>query len=208
LIVSLPGVADQQNATVSLGGVASSVGGTAHSGRSHAMRNTCQSRQTLALSAVALIAAAAFVPLPAAADPASGTINYQSKAGAIAVTVANVYLIKGPDAASGKTIRQLIFTPADLSQKIQACASLSCVSGNVSEGMTVDFDAGPRLNYWVVGNGQKIQYSGTARPDEVLKVTADGAERLAGTLTIDDGAMGGAKADVKFDAKLVKQFSK
>ena len=34
--------------------------------------------------------------------------------------------------------------------------------------MTVDFDAGPRLNYWVVANGQKIQYSGTAKPDETL----------------------------------------
>ena len=157
---------------------------------------------------MALVAALALAPLPAAADPASGTINYQSKAGAIAVTVANVYLVKGPDAASGKTIRQLIFTSSDVGQKIQACASLSCVSGNVSEGMTVDFDAGPRLNYWVVGSGQKIQYSGTARPDEVLKLTADAADRLAGSMTIDDGAMGGAKANVTFDAKIAKQFSK
>jgi len=172
------------------------------------MHDIYQSRQTLALSAVTLVAAAALAPLPASADPASGTINYQSKAGAVAVNVANVYLVKGPDAASGKTIRQLIFTAADVGPKIQSCASLSCVSGSVSEGMTVDFDAGPRLNYWVVGNGQKIQYSGTARPDEAVKLSADSAERLAGTLTIDDGAMGGAKADVKFDAKVVKQFSK
>jgi hypothetical protein len=173
-----------------------------------AMRTICHSRQSLELAVTALVAAAALAPLPAAADSASGTINYQSKAGTIAVNVSNVYLVKGPDAASGKTIRQLIFTPADVSQKIQACASLSCVSGNVSEGMTVDFDAGPRLNYWVVGNGQKIQYSGTARPDEVLKLTADGAERLAGSITLDDVAMGGPKANVTFDAKIVKQFSK
>jgi hypothetical protein len=172
------------------------------------MRNFAHTTQPKTLSAFVLVAAAALVPLPAAADPASGTINYQSKAGAVAISVANVYLVKGPDAASGKTIRQLIFTPADLSQKIQACATLSCVSGNVSEGMTVDFDAGPRLNYWVVANGQKIQYSGTARPDEALKLTADTPDRLAGTLVINDGAMGGAKTDVKFDAKLVRQFSK
>ena len=64
--------------------------------------------------------------------------------------------------------------------------------------MTVDFDVGPRLNYWVVGNGQKIQYSGTAKPDQILKLITDTAERLAGTLTIDDGAMGGASVHVKF----------
>lgn len=123
------------------------------------------------------------------------------------VNVANVYLVKGPDAVSGKTIRQLIFTSADVGAKLQACASMMCAS-NVPEGMIVDFDVSPRLNYWVVGNGQKIQYSGTAKPNETLKVTADTAQRLAGTLTIDDGAVGGAKVNVKFDATVVKQFSK
>jgi len=155
-----------------------------------------------------VVAAVMFFPLAAHADPASGTINYQSKAGPLVVNVANVYLVQGPDAASGKTIRQLIFTSADIGAKLQACASMTCASGNVAEGMTVDFDAGPRLNYWVVGNGQKVQYSGSVRPDESLKLTTDTAQRLAGTLTIDDGAMGGAKASVKFDATLTKQFTK
>jgi hypothetical protein len=158
--------------------------------------------------AMALVAAAAFFPAAAAADSASGTISYQSKAGPIAVNVANVYMVKGPDAVSGKTIRQLIFTSTDVGAKLRACASMMCASGNVTEGMTVDFDVSPRLNYWVVGNGQKVQYSGTAKPDETLKLTADTAEHLAGTLTIDDGAMGGAKVNVKFDATIVKQFSK
>jgi hypothetical protein len=85
---------------------------------------------------------------------------------------------------------------------------MTCASGNVTEGMTVDFDVGPRLNYWVVGNGQKVQYSGTAKPDETLKLTADTPEHLAGTLAIDDGAMGGARVSVKFDTTTVKQFSK
>ena len=172
------------------------------------MHNPSRSRQAMTTPAIALVAAAAFFPAPATADPASGTINYQSKAGPIAINVANVYMVKGPDAVSGKTIRQLIFTTADIGAKLQACASMMCASGNVTEGMTVDFDVGPRLNYWVAGNGQKIQYSGTAKPDETLKLTADTAERLAGTLTIDDGAMGGAKVNVKFDAKAVKQFNK
>jgi hypothetical protein len=172
------------------------------------MRNARRSRQAMTTPAMALTATAAFLPFAAIADPASGTINYQSKAGPIVVNVANAYMVKGPDAGSGKTIRQLIFTSADVAAKLQGCASMSCASGNVTEGMTVDFDAGPRLNYWVVGNGQKVQYSGTAKPDETLKLTADTPERLAGTLTIDDGAMGGAKVNVKFDAKIVKQFSK
>jgi hypothetical protein len=160
------------------------------------------------MPAIALVAAAAFFPAAAAADPASGTIDYQSKAGPIAINVAHVYLVKGPDAVSGKTIRQLIFTSADVGAKLQACASMMCASGNVTEGMTVDFDVGPRLNYWVVGKGQKVQYSGTTKPDETLKLTADSAERLAGTLTINDGAAGGANVNVKFDARVVKQFDK
>ena len=81
--------------------------------------------------ATALVAAAALFPPAAAADPASGTINYQSKAGPIAINVANVYLVRGPDAVSGKTIRQLIFTSADVGAKLKACASMMCAGGNV-----------------------------------------------------------------------------
>ena len=157
---------------------------------------------------MALAAAAMLLSGAAAAEPASGTINYQSKAGPIVINVAHVFLVKGPDAVSGKTIRQLVFAPADIGAKLNACATLSCVSGNLSDGMTVDFDAGPRLNYWVVANGQKVQYSGTAKPDESLKLTVDTADNLAGTLTLDDSKAGGAKVTIKFDAKTVKQFSK
>lgn len=172
------------------------------------MRKIRRSCRTMTTPAVALLAAATLVSTAATADPASGTIDYRSKGGTIVVNVSNVYLVKGPDAASGKTIRQLIFTSTDVAAKLQACASMMCVSGNVSEGMTVDFDAGPRLNYWVVGNGQKIQYSGTARPDESLKLSVDSADHLAGSLAIDDSAAGGPKVNVKFDATTVKQFAK
>ena len=78
------------------------------------MRNSLRSLHRMTTPAMTLVAAAAFVPAAATADPASGTINYQSKAGPIVVNVANVYMVKGPDAVSGKTIRQLIFTSADI----------------------------------------------------------------------------------------------
>ena len=172
------------------------------------MRNDGRLYLAMTTSTLALAATAALFSAAALADPASGTINYQSKAGALAFNASNVYLVKGPDTVSGKTIRQLIFTSADIGAKLQACTTMSCASGSVTEGMTVDFDVGPRLNYWVVGNGQKIQYSGTARPDEALKLTADTAQRLAGTLAIDDSAASGPKINVKFDALVVKQYTK
>jgi len=166
-----------------------------------------QRKQRIALGIVAAVVSP-LLSQPAAAGPASGTISYQSKSGPIVIKVANVYLVKGPDAVSGKTIRQLVFASADIGATLQGCATISCVSGQLTEGMTVDFDAGPRLNYWVVANGQKIQYSGTAKPDETAKLTANAADNLAGTLSIDDSKAGGAKVDVNFDAKTVKQFSK
>src|SRR6266567_1818948 len=141
------------------------------------------------------------------ADTASGTISYQSKVGPILVNVKNVYFVKGPDAVSGKTIRHLIFSSADLSAKIKGCVKISCTDSDLNEGMTVDLDAGPRLNYWVVGSGQRVQYSGTAKP-ETLKLATDTPQRIAGKLTIDDSGAGGAKASVDFDATLLKEFAK
>jgi hypothetical protein len=73
--------------------------------------------------------------------------------------------------------------------------------------MTVDFDSGPRLNYWVVMNDQRVQYSGTAKP-ESFTARADGPGKLAGRLSIDDSGAGGALVEVDFDAALVKDFSK
>ena len=108
---------------------------------------------------------------------------------------------------SGKTIRHLVFSSADLSAKIKGCAKISCTDSDLNEGMTVDLDAGPRLNYWVVGDGQRVQYSGTAK-QETLQLTTDTAQRIAGKLTIDDGGSGGAKASVDFDATMMKAFEK
>ena len=107
------------------------------------MRNTCSHRA--ATPAIAMAAVAAFVPAAATADTASGTINYQSKSGPIVVNVTNVYMIEGPDAVSHKAMRELIFTSADVGAKLQTCASMMCASGNVLEGMTVDFDVETKL---------------------------------------------------------------
>lgn len=38
---------------------------------------------------------------------------------------------------SGKTVRQLILTSADVGAKLRACTSMTCASGSVTEGMTV-----------------------------------------------------------------------
>jgi len=143
----------------------------------------------------------------ASADPATGTISYQSKAGSIVVEVKNVYLVKGPDEVSGKVIRRLVFSSADLNAKIKACAEMSCADGNLTEGLTVDFDAGSRINYWFVGNAQRVQYSGTAKP-EAAQLSVDTPQRLAGKLSLDDGGVGGAKANIDFNATLLKEFTK
>ena len=99
-----------------------------------------------------------------------------------------------------------MFTDADIGDKVKACESVFCATGLVLNGMTVDFGSGPRLNYWVGVNNQLKQISGTAVPDEAFKATADTADRLAGTLMIDDSDVQGPKAEATFDVTLTKAF--
>ena len=167
-------------------------------------RRRCRTTSRVLITTMA-VGATLFAPL-AYPDTVTGTIAYQSKAGPIVINVKNVYFVKGPDAVSGKAIRHLVFSSADLGAKIKGCAKMSCTDGDLNEGMTIDLDVGPRLNYWVVGNGQRVQYSGTAKP-ETLKLTTDSAQRIAGELTIDDSGAGGAKASIDFDAALLKEFA-
>jgi len=143
----------------------------------------------------------------ASAGDAKGTITYQGKSGAIKVTVKHAYLVKGPDVVSGKTIRRVVLSVADVSAKLGACATMMCSDGDITEGMTIDFDAGPRLNYWFVGNGQLVQYSGTAEPAS-LQLTTNTPNRLAGKWDYDGSAAGGPRVQVEFDAPLVKEVSK
>lgn len=135
-----------------------------------------------------------------AEDIAKGTVVYKDKT----MELKYVYLVKGPDYTSS-VIRELVFSPTDISAKIQSCTDMSCVSAVLDEGMTVDFNSGPRLNYWIVMNGQMVQYSGTADPS-VFTATADAADRLAGSLKIDSMSGGVGTLDLTFDATLVKEF--
>ena len=155
--------------------------------------------------AIAVVAAPAAL---AAGGTAKGTLTYKAKTGPITVAPKFAYLVKGPDAVdAGKVIRKLIFSTVDLGSKIDACKTMSCTDADLGEGMTVDLDAGPRLNYWVVLNGQRIQYSGT-EPPASLKLTTNTPQRLAGTLAFDGAAAGGAQVAIEFDTPLVKEMAK
>jgi hypothetical protein len=171
------------------------------------MRKFRRSSLATALTITILAASAALISSAASADSASGTVAYQSKSGPIVVNVKNVYLVKGPNSMDGKIMSRLIFTSLDLGAKIKACSTMSCSDSGLGEGLEVDLIAGPRMNYWFVGNNQRVQYSGTAKP-ETLSRTADTPQRLAGKLTIDDSAAGGAKVSIDFDATMLKEFSK
>ena len=163
-------------------------------------------RRLIALGG-AVAAAIAFASAPADAGEAKGTITYKSKAGAIVVAIRHAYLVRGPDVVSGKTIRRVVLSVADVSAKLSACGTMLCSDGDITEGMTIDFDAGPRLNYWFVGNNQLVQYSGTAEPAS-LKLITDTPQRLAGTWDFDESAAGGPRVQVEFDAPLVKEVTK
>ena len=138
----------------------------------------------------------------AADNQAKGTLTYQT----YSVTLKYAWLVKGPyERDPGKTIRRLILSANDIGAKLQTCKTMSCAGGQVTEGMTVDFDTLPRLGYWVAVNGQKVQYSYGAMP-EVFVARANNAGRLAGKLAIDDVAVGGPKVDAEFDVTVFKEF--
>jgi hypothetical protein len=153
----------------------------------------------------AIVVAAAFAAafaVPAAAEPAKGTVTQGSRT----ATIQHAWLVVGPDVMDPKTtVRQLVLSSTDIGAKIKACAKLSCVGGHVEDGMTVDI-GGPRLNFWVSLNGQRVQYSGTEAPAALAAGVNDG-KRLAGTLKIDKSKSGGSTIDVSFDAPLAKTFT-
>jgi hypothetical protein len=138
----------------------------------------------------------------AAGNDASGALAYKGGT----VTFKYAWLVKGPyERDSTKTVRRLILSAKDIGAEIQACKTVSCTDGKVTEGMTVDFDVSPRLDYWVALNGQKVQYSGAAMPN-AFAARANDPGHLAGRLAIDDVAAGGPKVDVEFDVTVFKTF--
>ena len=155
------------------------------------------------LVALACVSALVATPVAAADGEAKGTLSYQGKI----LSLRHVYFVKGPDQVDPKkTIRRIILTATDIEAKLRACPTMSCVDGVIPEGMEIDLDAGPRLNYWLTFNNQMLQYSGTARP-EVLKIAGQDPKRLAGALAIDDTAASGPKVDVEFAATLLKEIT-
>jgi hypothetical protein len=170
-----------------------------------AMKHACvpvrKPSRALAAASFAVVLSLAAAPADAAGE-AKGTVDYKGRT----TNVKYAYLVKGPDAVSKQTIRRLILSSADLAAKIAACKTMSCTDSDLGDGLSVNLEDGPRLNYWMVMNGQKVQYSGT-EPKGSLAAKADDAKRLAGALRFDKTAAGGPKVDVEFDAALVKEVN-
>ncbi len=156
----------------------------------------------LTLFAVAALCASG----TAMADPAKGTLTGTGKVAAT-VNVKHAYLVKGPNAFGDKMVRLLILSEVDQTAHIKSCSTMSCTTNKLESGMTVEFDTGPRLLYWFVANGQRVQASGTAEPDSIT-LTTNTAQKIAGKWTYDASGQGGPKIAVEFDAAMLKEFGK
>ncbi|HEY2862283.1 MAG TPA: hypothetical protein VGK37_01510 [Casimicrobiaceae bacterium] len=158
---------------------------------------------------VVLALAASLSTATGGAEPggASGSISYQSKAGLVVVKPQYAYLVKGPDTVTGNVVRRIVLSGTELASKLRTCATMMCGDGDMTEGLTIDLDAGARINYWLVANGQRIQYSGTAAPSS-LQLTTDTAQRVAGVWRLDARQAGGPQAQIEFDAPLLKVFAR
>lgn len=156
------------------------------------------------LAVLMFVAGITVVPMGAPGE-AKGTITYSGKSGKTVVTLKHAYLVKGTDAVTGQAMRRVVLSTSDVSAALKACATMMCADGGIGEGMTIDFDVPPRLNYWFVANDQRIQYSGTADPKSIV-LTTDTPQRLAGTWNLDASAGGGPVIKIEFDAALVKEI--
>jgi hypothetical protein len=140
-------------------------------------------------------------------ENASGTLTYKSSKKVFNIPLKYAHFLTGPDAFDAKkTIRRLVFTGKDMEAKIKSCDAMNCPDTSI-EGIQIDLDAAPRILYWINLDNGLVQYSGTAAYD-ILALTTDSKGRLAGTIKIDASAGGGPTLAVKFDAKLLKNFTK
>ena len=160
-----------------------------------------QSRTGLALGISTLIVAAA-----SAFGTAKGTMIYTGQGKQITTTFTHAFLIKGPDAADQRRrVRRVLFTTADIGATLSACETMSCVDDAFTEGLQVDWDAGPRLNYWLTLSDQLVQFSGTLEPQAFTSKEST-QKRVAGKLVFDGTPASGPKVDVEFDAPLVREI--
>ena len=159
----------------------------------------------IGLIAFVLVFLAASVPpkvATSADNQAKGTLEYKT----YSLMLKHAWLLKGPSEMDPrKTIRRLILSANDISPKLQECTTMRCASGQVTEGMTVDFDIPPRLDYWIAVSDQKVQYSYGAMPEAFVARIND-AGHLAGKLTINHVRAGGQKVDAEFDVTVFKEF--
>ena len=137
-----------------------------------------------------------------AADSGSGKLDYKGRSAALKYA----WLVTGPsDMEPGKTVRRVILSANDIGARLEGCKTFSCTDGQVTEGATIDFTGGARINYWIAMNEQKVQYSGSTRP-ESFAARANDAAHLAGRLSIDDVSAGGPKLAADFDVTRLKEF--
>jgi len=156
-------------------------------------------RVALHLAIAAIIGSV--VPLVTAQEgnSASGTMLI----GKLTVEFKHVYLVSAP--VDGKPARRLIFSAKDIGTGIVKCATISCATNDLKEGLELEIDTGARMNLWAVANGQKVQHSDTA-PRASLATSVDSGDTVAGTLAVDRSGIGGPKINVEFKAKLTKAF--
>lgn len=146
--------------------------------------------------------------IAAAFGTAKGTMVYTSKGKDIKTSFTYAFLVRGPDGLDAtKTVRRLLLTTTDIGAKLKACETMGCVDQAFAQGLQVDWDAGPRLNYWLTLSDQTVQFSGTADPKSFTPMENQDT-RLAGRLSFDATFAGGPKVDVEFDASLVKEIKK
>ncbi|HYN10979.1 MAG TPA: hypothetical protein VES67_26590 [Vicinamibacterales bacterium] len=156
---------------------------------------------TLAISTLIVATTTAF-------GTAKGTMLYTGQDKPITTTFTHAFLIKGPDVVDQKKmLRRVLLTTADIGAKLKACETMACVDDAFAQGLQVDWDAGPRLNYWLTLNDQLVQFSGTLEP-RMFVSKEDSPKRIAGKLTFDGTPASGPKVDVEFDAPLVKEIVK
>ena len=160
------------------------------------------SRFTIAGPMTIILVLASAPVLAAGSDSAKGTLTVEKEKGTASVELMHAYLVSGPDTFDPKkTTRRIVFTKTDERATIEACSDVSCATLSSSDGMTIELGNGSEANWWA--HVHPMQYSGMSEPGE-LKLSADTAERVAGTFKINTS---GVKTSVVFDAPMVKAFS-
>jgi hypothetical protein len=138
----------------------------------------------------------------AGADRAHGTLTVQAEDKPLSVQLKHAYYVSGPDTfEADKTTRRLVFTVDDPGATLAACIDIRCATAPSGDGLVVELDDAASPHYWA--HVVPMQYSGSV-DGSGLVLRTDSADRLAGTLTIDNT---GVKTRIEFDASLLGTFA-